>query len=474
MEPKPTMTPDEIEAHFTLDELFVSRTDERGVIQSGNPVFVRVSGYPLEKLLGSPHNIIRHPDMPKTVFKLFWDTLKSGQPIVAYVKNRSIDGKPYWVLACAFPIDGGFLSIRIKPTSSILGQIKSLYSEIAKEEKIKGIPAAAKLLEQKLAEMGFNTYFDFMSHAAAAEIKARDEGLAANQKQAAPEQKYGETHFLAKEFDEMNRVCVDRAKDFQSLLLKLEEYAGIDSYIGTRISTITQATNRLEALAVNMSISSHRLGSKGATLSVVASTFKTAAKEVLKIVEDLKKQLSPVVEELRPVRLNLMISRLQSEMLAFFTKEIRDFSSKYAVRAIPHLKDIQNDTTILIDQISIYFKKNIEQLDRILVVLDEMRDRLLKGKAALQSLDVIRLGGRLESAFEKSTEEAFGPYVQEMLQFVDVIGKPIMEVLLLVEGSKRFFTLSKNEIRRNLSALLILELRRNRIAYLEPNKEDAA
>jgi aerotaxis receptor len=83
------------ESPFHISELFFSKTDKRGVIKSGNNVFVRVSEFDEVDLLEKPHNIIRHPDMPRTVFKLLWDTIQGGNPIGAYVKNKSKSGAYY-------------------------------------------------------------------------------------------------------------------------------------------------------------------------------------------------------------------------------------------------------------------------------------------------------------------------------------------------------------------------------------------
>ncbi len=94
------------EAKFEIDELFFSITDQASTILSGNEVFVRISGYKKEELLGQFHNIIRHPDMPRVVFKMLWDHLKRDKPVVAYVKNKTKDGGYYWVLA------GGPIGIR--------------------------------------------------------------------------------------------------------------------------------------------------------------------------------------------------------------------------------------------------------------------------------------------------------------------------------------------------------------------------
>ncbi len=91
-------------SHITDRFVLISETDTRGVITYANPRFCEVSGYTLEELLGKPHNIIRHPDMPKEVFKDLWDHLKAGKIWQGEIKNRRKDGSHYWVLATVGPI----------------------------------------------------------------------------------------------------------------------------------------------------------------------------------------------------------------------------------------------------------------------------------------------------------------------------------------------------------------------------------
>jgi len=101
----------------------ISEADTRGVIQYANPRFCEVSGYTLEELVGKPHNIVRHPDMPKEVFKELWDTLKAGKIWQGEIKNRCKDGSHYWVLATVGPIldDKGeirsYISMRVDITA---------------------------------------------------------------------------------------------------------------------------------------------------------------------------------------------------------------------------------------------------------------------------------------------------------------------------------------------------------------------
>lgn len=92
-----------VERFFDDDEVIVSKTDIPGRITYANRVFQRVAGYDEAELMGAPHSIVRHPDMPRCVFKLLWDTLAAEQEIFAYVINRARNGDHYWVFAHVTP-----------------------------------------------------------------------------------------------------------------------------------------------------------------------------------------------------------------------------------------------------------------------------------------------------------------------------------------------------------------------------------
>jgi PAS domain S-box-containing protein len=100
------IVPTGVERVFGSDEIIVSKTDLTGHITYANQVFIRISGYEEEELLGAPHSIIRHPDMPRSVFKLLWDRIQSGNEIFAYVKNMAKNGDYYWVFAHVTPTFG--------------------------------------------------------------------------------------------------------------------------------------------------------------------------------------------------------------------------------------------------------------------------------------------------------------------------------------------------------------------------------
>ena len=160
-------TPTSNQLHLDDNDFIVSKTDLLGKIIYGNKLFIKMSGYPEAELIGTPHSILRHPDMPKAVFKLLWETLKKKEEIFAYVKNLAKDGSHYWVFAnvtCTLSQNGtvrDYHSVRRKPSDRAMNIIPSLYRELLQSEHTQGVAASEKLLFQKLAEQGVS-YHDFI------------------------------------------------------------------------------------------------------------------------------------------------------------------------------------------------------------------------------------------------------------------------------------------------------------------------
>ena len=125
----------QVEIDLPDDLLLVSKTDVGGRITFVNQAFVDVSGYTEEELIGAPHNVVRHPDMPPAAFADLWDTIKAGRPWEGLVKNRAKNGDHYWVRANATPIveDGaitGYISVRTKPSRAEVAAAEALYADI--------------------------------------------------------------------------------------------------------------------------------------------------------------------------------------------------------------------------------------------------------------------------------------------------------------------------------------------------------
>ncbi len=167
-----TVRPTGREQTFSENDIIVSKTDLKGLITYANRTFLEVSGYSEEELLGQPHNIIRHPDMPQCVFKLLWDTLEQGQEIFAYVNNMAKNGDHYWVFAHVTPTFNdahqiiGYHSSRRVPERRQIVLFDDIYRRLRTEERRHGdwragMEAGGQLLQAMLAEKKL-AYEEFM------------------------------------------------------------------------------------------------------------------------------------------------------------------------------------------------------------------------------------------------------------------------------------------------------------------------
>jgi aerotaxis receptor len=123
------------EYEFPSSHMLVSATDLTGRIQYCNPAFIAVSGFTRDELIGQPHNLIRHPDMPREAFEDMWTTIREGRPWTALVKNRRKNGDHYWVHANVTPVVEkgtvvGYLSVRIKPERETVREAETLYARL--------------------------------------------------------------------------------------------------------------------------------------------------------------------------------------------------------------------------------------------------------------------------------------------------------------------------------------------------------
>ena len=127
-----------VERQYTDDIAIISHTNEKGQITFVNDDFVEISGYTQDELIGQPHNILRHPDMPAEAFRDLWDTVKAGRPWAGVVKNRCKNGDHYWVRASITPkIDGGYMSVRVRPTRNEITAAEALYARMHKDNSIR-------------------------------------------------------------------------------------------------------------------------------------------------------------------------------------------------------------------------------------------------------------------------------------------------------------------------------------------------
>lgn len=170
------ITPTGVERTFGEDEIIVSKTDLKGRITYANDIFLKIADYKEGDVLGKPHQLIRHPDMPRAVFKILWDTIQSGRELFAYVKNMTAGGDHYWVFAHVTPtFDAkgeivGYHSNRRVPVRAAIDRIEPVYARMLAAENAPGtgpgsaktnMEASAGILEQVLRDAGMS-YEEFV------------------------------------------------------------------------------------------------------------------------------------------------------------------------------------------------------------------------------------------------------------------------------------------------------------------------
>lgn len=274
---------------FGLGDVFFSRTDPRGVIASGNVIFHEVSAYVWPELVGKPHKIIRHPDMPKGVFYLAWETLKSGNPVGAYVLNRAQDGQIYWVFAIMMPVEDGYLSVRLKPSSGMIDDVKPLYSKLRQAEMNDDVEPeqSGKALEEGIKALGFENYRHFMSQAISRELEYRAKGLSK-----------------------------PPLKSIEALNLITDRIGQIEHY-GTKVSELF---SRTEQIPYNMRLQAGRLEGSDGPISVISENHRQMSQTLTASVGDFRSAAAlgagPVREVVFGMGTTLLIQEVIAQLVA--------------------------------------------------------------------------------------------------------------------------------------------------------------
>ncbi len=323
--------PTDMERPFGAHELFFSTTDEKGIIRSGNEVFVRVSGYERDQLVGAAHNVIRHPDMPRGVFQIFWDTLGEGTGVAAYVKNMAADGAYYWVLALAVPIESGYLSVRVKPCTPLFEAARTIYAEVLEHERQvengdvsrrkDAIAAGVQRTLELLAEAGFPNYRTFMRAALIAELGAQQEAfVAADAKLVDDLAGQASTRALGTLSDASGRL--------DALVTDLQQYSTLATEMTERSQFLLDLAGNIRLFSLNAVLVSARMGNRAAALGAVAQVLGNQSRDAEPEIRALNELLGRSVDALGVMQFRIAASKLLTEMVFdFLTKQGDDVSA---------------------------------------------------------------------------------------------------------------------------------------------------
>lgn len=309
--------------HVGVNELFFSTTDAIGVIEQANSVFVRLSRFQRDQLLGAPHNIIRHPMMPGGAFKVMWDTLHAGEPFGAYVHNLAHDGSRYDVFATITPLGDGYLSVRTRPMcTEVMDLVDTLYTDAwSLEQSLRqqgmGRAAAADAGAQRLAaligEAGIGTYNDFLMDALPREIEARE---AAGE--VCPERPFATGQL---------RAMLDAVADTHD---HLSGWMTDLATLSSQVDTLKQAAEELRATSsaaaqTSRSIQSVQgLGFEFAPLMMPLQLWSDMETEIASAVDVLIAELKQASSSAARTRFRIALARLHATMIGNFTAELID------------------------------------------------------------------------------------------------------------------------------------------------------
>ena len=384
----------EVESDFKFEDLFFSRTNTKGVIQSGNSVFQRVSKYSWEEIIQKPHSVIRHPGMPRGVFHLFWEMILAGKPTGAYVVNKSKDGSYYWVYALASPIHDGFISIRLKPSSHLLETVKHKYAELLDLEQKQNLSPQAShdILLEEIRKLGFKDYVHFMTEALTTEIESRQQAL---------------------------------GQDPIGAILNLREILDLGTQLQKKCEGIFSSYRKVAFVPLNLEVQSARIGQEAATLAVISRQYSEISTQLQKETEkflntgNLGNAIKENVQECQFDVCNLILTR---ELLNFFKNE-----TEHA----PIDKDVE---MALLEKLGASrveeVKKSLNNVKTVFAQFDVIFKEIRK---LTTTLDIVGITGKIETAkIKQSSSElsgllddlmAYKTTVKQSLQEIDDIGK---------------------------------------------------
>ena len=366
------------EADFHISELFFSRTDKRGVIQSGNAVFQRISGYSYDELINAPHKLIRHPDMPRAVFWILWDRIARGEPVGAYVKNRVKDGAHYWVYAVVMPVNGGYLSVRMKPGSQLFGKVQDIYAALRKRELAEGndfpAEASAQALINELRAHGFPNYLPFMAKGLTEELLFRDKlmGAKIDDRLEAFDQMAKAVNEI---FDEANRLYAD--------------------------------FRRIEQIPVNLRLQASRCEASGGPVSVISANYSNLAREALAFASRFTDFGEAILKEISSGLFLMGAARLQREMTMAFENET----------ATGTPIDYQREMALLVEQRTRAGEMARSTVTRIFEMAERFVDDSRRMRRFIGGLDVTRVTCRIETGWLPDDDGGFHDIINKLDAF---------------------------------------------------------
>lgn len=408
------IVPVNAESHFGVEELFFSRTNHAANILSGNAVFRRVSKHSWDHMQGKAHSIIRHPDMPRGVFYLFWQFLNANKPVGAYVKNMAADGSYYWVFALASPIGDDFLSVRLKPTTATQKAVEGFYQQWkAREVSAKLSPQASfELIVKDLAAAGITDYGHFMSRSLLEELVSRFEKL--------PNGASGQQ--------------VNALEMAQETLLGLNECQKLQ----LNFQKVLQSYRKVKYLPINIQLESSGVEDESMVLSCVSEKFAGSFAEFGKGIQSLMDSGMESIKVIHETSFLVAASILQKEMEHDFLIESKKSSDESLSVDLECLRTVSSS----------YIQNGVDSLGNMSFALHQLSGRASELETLVNSLEFIRMVGKIEAS-RMSVETG-----ARFLNLLEEINKTLLDLRATLELVVKSQGVLGSSVRRIASSLM--------------------
>ena len=459
--------PKNIEAKFDINELFFSITDPKGIIKTGNSVFYRVSKFSKDELIGKPHNAIRHPDIPRAVFKTFWNTIKSKKPFVGYVKNMAKDGSYYWVLTCVYPVvdeEGNiknYLSIRLKPTSKMFKLIPPLYQEVLKYELNEGMEKALEYLLKKIEELGFSDYDEFSKKAFLEEMDSREK-LINVEKFTIPVQIVQKSNLkFSDKIHSLQTVFMRLNRYYTNIYNKINMFLELNKELGEKSKFVFHLAEEIRLLSLNASIESYKIKKEGVSFSTLSQEMRKNAESSERQIIKLTELIAETNKDIEDTSFNILSCKLQIDMIVFFLKDILEHMINYNIGKEEE-RELIGNIKYLFMLLKTYSSKLSQNIYKSKSKLRNIYYNIKNLNVLVNRLDFIHINGLIESAHSGSDGGSFTIIFSQMLKLVEAAKNQIIDLETNITSASE----------ENLSIDITTELIEERLLKLEKRYED--
>lgn len=357
-----------------VDQLFFSTTNALGIIEQANSVFSQISRFSHEELVGKPHNLIRHPDMPQGAFRLMWETLQAGQPFCAYVVNLAKDGSDYLVFATVTPLGDGYLSVRSRPCvielrDAVLGiyravrpgEIELRFSGMNTREVAR--VGADNLLAQVQAA-GFATFEEFVWTALPAEVQARTAA-------SGP----AERHPCHGPLAALQATAAVVSEELDEWMSRMDALQSAVEALGAEVPRIRAAIDESGRTATSVS---ERLGGHTGMAPIMLSVnlWASMTTDIVTILDDLVEELVGLRASAARTRFRIALARLHNDAVVQSIEELAT-SRPGTQDARPAIVDLTRALQEGVVETELQMKANAENAQRVAGKLESAHGLLL-------------------------------------------------------------------------------------------------